>query len=133
MSKKQSAPWMIFLQGIFLSLGLYLILQLLLALLLVKAVVPEANCFMVLLALCGLSSLVGGLYCARRSAWGTLSSSLIVTAGFAALLVSVGILGYDGVTWTGQGGALLLAALIGGILAGLLAGKRGRRVKHKRA
>ncbi|MEG1593268.1 MAG: TIGR04086 family membrane protein [Oscillibacter sp.] len=130
MPKKQTAPWTVFLQGMLLSFGLYVAMQLLLALLLVKAVLPEKICFPALLAACGLSALVGGLYCARRSALGTLSSSLIVTAGFAALVTAVGILCYDGIT--GRGGMLLVAALVGGILAGLFAGKRGRRIKQKR-
>ncbi|MEG2175566.1 MAG: hypothetical protein RRY97_01725, partial [Oscillibacter sp.] len=119
MSKKPGAAWVVFLQGIILSLGLYLAFQLLLAFLLVKAVLAEENCFVALSVACGFSSLAGGLYCARRSALGTLSSSLLVTVGFAALVAAVGILCYEGIT--GRGGVLLLSALIGGILAGLLA------------
>lgn len=130
MAKKQTA-WVVFIQGAFLSLGVYLALQLLMALLLVKSVLPETSSFPALAMACGLSALLGGIFCARRSALGTLSSSLIATAGFAALLTAVGILCYDGITWTGRGGILLISALVGGILAGLLSSKRRRKAKRK--
>lgn len=130
MAKKQTA-WVIFIQGILLSLGAYLILQLLLAFLLVKSVLPQESSFPALALACGLSALLGGIFCARRSALGTLSSSLIATAGFAALLIAVGILCYEGITWTGRGGILLISALVGGILAGLLSSKRRRKAKRK--
>lgn len=134
MGKKQPAApasWTVFLRGIFLSFGLYLLSQLLLSFLLVKSILPEAACFPALASLCGLSTLMGGLYSARRSPLGTMSCSLLITAGFSALLLAVGILCYKGISWTGRGGILLLSALLGGVLAGLLCRKRGRRVKHK--
>lgn len=130
-SKKQSAPWVAFVQGTLLSLALYLLLQMLMALLLVKAVLPEEKSFLVVSIVCALCAFIGGLFCIRRSSIGKLPSGLISAAGFAVLLIVIGLLCWNGITWMGQGGILLLCALAGGVLAGLLGGKRGRRVKHK--
>ena len=131
MAKKQPAAWVVFAEGTAMSFAVYLLIQLLLALLMVKAVLPERYAFGAVAAACGLSALLGGCFCARRSSLGKLAGSLISAAGFAALLIAGGFLFWEGISWTGKGGVLLLTVLIGGVLAGLLSSKRGRRVKRK--
>lgn len=131
MAKKQPAAWVAFAGGTAISFGLYLLVQLLLALLMVKAVLPEQYAFGAVAAACGLSALLGSFFCAKRSSLGKLASSLISAAGFAALLIAGGFLFWEGITWAGKGGVLLLTVLIGGVLAGLLSSKRGRRLKRK--
>ena len=54
--KKDTALWMVFVQGVALSLGVYLLVTVLASLLLVKAVLPEAGAFPVLAAGCCLSA-----------------------------------------------------------------------------
>ena len=130
-TKKQKAVWQPFLKGALLSLALYLAGQLLLAALLVKGVLGEGNGFPVIASFCMLSSMCGALLPARYSPWGTLPGALLSAALFACLLIGGGALRWQGITWTGHGGVLLLCALGGGVLAGFLGG-RGRRNKKRR-
>ena len=129
---KQAAAWTGYATGIHLSLGVYLASQLLLTLLLVKGTLPEGRSFPAVAVCCVLSAFAGGMFCARRSALGTLAGGMLAAAGFTAVLVAVGLLCWDGITWMGHGGILLLCALGGGLLAGLLSSRRGRRVKRKK-
>ncbi len=131
-SRKATAVWAVFLRGTLLALGVYLAGQLLLALLQVRGVLPEQGGYPATAVVCGLSSLLGGLVCVRRSPWGTLPGGLLTAALFALLLIAGGLLFWHGITWTGRGGVLLLCALGGGVLSGLLGGRRGRRGKRKR-
>ena len=129
--KKQKPEWTGCLQGILVALGVYLVCQLLTALLLVKGVLPESRSFLVVAVCCAASALIGGLWGGKTS-WGRLAGGVLVAAGFAVVLVAVGLLCWDGgILWTGHGGILLLCALAGGVLSGLAGGKRGRRVKRK--
>ena len=131
-ARKQTAAWMVFLQGILLTLAIYLGTVLLAALLAVKGALSERSIFQVVAASCTLSVLVGGLRCVRLSSLGRLSSGVICSVGFILIMIAVGLLCWKGgVAWMGKGGILLLCALAGGILTGLLGGKRGRRVKRK--
>lgn len=129
--RQQAAPWAAFAQGGLLALGVYLLGLLLLALLLVKGTVPERSAFPAVAVLCVLAVLCGGLVAARRSPWGTLPAALLCAVLFAAVLAAVGTGFWQGITWTGRGGILLLCALGGGVLAGLLGGRRRGKRKRK--
>lgn len=128
--KKQTPEWASYLRGILLALGVYLVSQMLVALLLVKGVLPERHSFLVVAVCCVVSALVGGLW-GGKSSLGRLAGGMLVAAGFAVVLVAVGLLCWDGIVWTGHGGILLLCALAGGLLSGLAGGKRSRRGKRK--
>lgn len=129
--KKQSPNGLVFLKGVILSLGIYLLGQLLATLLVVKGALAEEGMFPAVAALCVLSSLAGGILCARRPVWGPLPSAMMCAVLFAGILAAVGILCWEeGITWSGHGGILVLCALTGGLLAGLLGG--GRRKKKRR-
>ena len=130
--KKDTALWMVFVQGVALSLGVYLLVTVLASLLLVKAVLPEAGAFPVLAAGCCLSACLGGLTCTRRSPWGSLPSALMCAAGFLAVLIVVSLLCWKQISWLGRGGLLLLCGAGGGLLAGVLGGRRSRRKGGKR-
>ena len=130
--KKDTALWMVFVQGVALSLGVYLLVTVLASLLLVKAVLPEAGAFPVLAAGCCLSACLGGLTCTRRSPWGSLPSALVCAAGFLAVLIVVSLLCWKQISWLGRGGLLLLCGAGGGLLAGVLGGRRRRRKGGKR-
>ncbi len=129
--RKQASPAIVVLQGTLAALGIYLLFQLLLALLLVKGVLPETSMFPSVAAACVLAAFTGGLVTAGRIPWGTLAGGMLCACGFGAVLVLVGLGFWEGVTWTGRGGILLLCVLAGGVLAGLLGSKRGRRVKKR--
>ncbi len=129
--KQRSAPWVVFLEGGILALGVYLLGVLFLALLMVKGTVPEGGAFPMLAVLCVLAVFCGGMVTVRRSPLGTLPAALLEAAIFAAVLLAVGTAFWKGITWTGHGGILLLCALGGGILAGLLGSRKGKRRKRK--
>lgn len=129
--KKQSPNGLVFLKGLFLSLGIYLLGLLLVTLLVVKGALTEGGMFPAVAALCLLAALTGGTLCARRPVWGPLPSAMMCAVLFAGILAAAGILCWEeGIAWTGHGGILVLCALAGGLLAGVLGG--GRRKKKKR-
>lgn len=128
--KRRTAAGVVLLQGTAVSIIVYLAGVLLLALLAVKGVVPERAAFPVVAVLCLLGALSGGGVTARRTPWGPLPAALLNTALFAAVLLVVGLACWpDGIG--GRGVILLLCALGGGLAAGLLGGRRGRRRKRK--
>ena len=131
MAKGKRAAWAPLPQGIGLALGAYLLAQPLLALLVVKGVLPEVRAFPAVAAACALATLAGALYCAARCPWGTLVSGLGCGAGVAAVLAVLGLLCWQEVAWTGRGGVVLLCALGAGALGGLLGRKGGRRTKKR--
>ena len=128
--KRRTAAGVVLLQGTAVSVIVYLTGILLLALLVVKGAVPERAAFPAVAVLCLLGTLSGGVVTARRTPWGPLSAALLNTALFAAVLLVVGLACWpDGIG--SRGVILLLCALGGGLAAGLLGGRRGRRRKRK--
>ena len=128
--KARPAPWRGVLRGTLAALGLYLVGTALLALLIVKGAVPEAMMFLVTAVLCVLSALCGGLLAGPMLP--PLPGAMAVAACFDGVLLAVGAACWQGVTWMGHGGILLLSVLGGGLLSGILAGsRRGRRRKRK--
>ena len=128
--KRRTAAGVVLLQGAAVSVIVYLAGILLLALLVVKGAVPERAAFPAVAVLCLLGTLSGCVVTARRTPWGPLSAALLNTALFAAVLLVVGLACWpDGIG--SRGVILLLCALGGGLAAGLLGGRRGRRRKRK--
>lgn len=128
----KSVVWRKLLRGSLVALGVYLCGGALAALLILRGVLPMRSVFPVMAVLCVLSVLLGGLLAAPGSPIGTLPAALAVAACFAGVLICVGLGCWPGITWMGHGGILLLCALGGGVLAGLLAGSRKGRGKRKR-
>lgn len=126
-AKKQTALWKGFAQGSLLALGAYLLGLMLLALLVVRGALPESGCFPAVAAWCGASALLGGLLAVWRTA--IRGGGLVTGAVFAAVLAVTALCCWDETAWLGQGGILLLCALGGGLLAGLL--RSGKRRKRK--
>ena len=128
--KARPAPWRGVLRGTLAAIVLYLIGTALLALLIVNGAVPEAMMFPVTAVLCVLSALCGGLLAGPMLP--PLPGAMAVAACFDGVLLAVGAACWQGVTWMGHGGILLLSVLGGGLLSGILAGScRGRRRKRK--
>lgn len=123
--KKARPAWQGFVAGGLLSLAAYLLGLLLLALLLVRGTLSEG--FPAVAALCALSALAGGLLAVRLTGWrwgGVLAAAL-----FLSVLVLAGLGFWEGVTWLGHGGILLLCGLAGGALSALAGPRRRRRRK----
>lgn len=130
--KKRAPSMTVFLKGLLLSLGVYLPGLLLAALLAVKGVLREEGVFPAVALLCLLAALAGAVLCARRPVWGPLPSAMVCALLFAGVLAAAGILCWqDGITWSGHGGILILCALAGGLLAGVLGSGRGRKRRRK--
>ena len=80
-----------------------------------------------------ISSAVGAFLAAGQAGMGRLPGAMLAAALFVCALIAVGALAWQGITWTGHGGILILCALAGGLLAGLLGGrKRGGKGKRRR-
>ena len=73
--KKETALWLVFLQGVGLALGIYLLLMVLASALLVGAVLPEAGAFPAAAVGCCLASWAGAMTCVRRGPWGSLAGA----------------------------------------------------------
>lgn len=97
---------------------------------LVRGVMPEGSLAAVTGVCCLLAALMGGSVSAGRSTWRPMSAAVSVGAVMAALLVLGGLSAPEPPDWAGQGGALVLCALGGGLLAGLLASRRAKKKRR---
>lgn len=83
-----------------------------------------------ILAICVVSSLVGGLVAVRRLERGTLLAGLGVGGILFLLLLTVGFLLYEDASLSNGGVPILIACCCGGAIAGVLGGRP--RKKRKR-
>ena len=128
---KQKSTAIVTGKGIGLSLVIYIGLQLLLAFLAVKGILPEKKLFPAQALTAALAALAGSIYAARRAVMGTLPAALLAAGGFAAAAALLGFLLYDGLLQTWETTMRLLSIFVGGIVAGLAA-SRGRKKKRKK-
>ena len=113
-------------KGIGISLALYLLLQFLWALLLVKSVVPEERAGLLVTVSCGIAAFLGAGFAAKKGAG--FPSALGSTVGFLALVLLAGYLIFDGMAQ--QGWLLLAVGLVCGCAAGM--SKVGKKKRKKR-
>lgn len=128
--RKKTALWIVFLRGSIVALSIYLLGVLLLALLVVRGMLPESGTFPILAVLCVIAVLCGSLITVRKSPWGKLPTALLTSVIFGTTLTVVGVSFWREIT--GEGGILLLCALSGGVLAALLGSRKrkaGKRVR----
>lgn len=130
-SAKPSA-WRAVLKGAVAALALHLGAQLLISALTVNGVLAERFVYPVQAVVCGLAALVGCVYAAGHTPWGTLYGALITGAVFAAVLLLLGFLVCNQIDWTGKGGGLLASILCGAVAAGLLGSRGGKRKKRRK-
>lgn len=108
--------------------GVVTILALLLCSVLVSmGVIPVEAMEGAVLAVCVLGTLVGGIYAVRRSG-AALAAGLGVGAVLFLLLLTAGLLAYEGASVANGGVSILCACLCGGAIPGIL----GRKPKKKR-
>lgn len=129
---KQKSMAVILLKCVGAALLLYLVLQLLLALLTVKGALPEAKLFHAQVCTAVLAVLPGGIYAGRHSGLGALTAAMLVAAGVAVTALLLGLLIWDGIAQTAETGIRLLAMAAGGVLAGLLSARGGKKRRKKR-
>ena len=109
--------------------GVTTILALLICAVLVSVgVVPVGAMYGAVLAVCVLGALVGGTYAVRRVGRRSLLVGLSVGAVLFLLLLTAGLIAYEGASIANGGAGILCACLCGGAIPGLLA----RKPKKKR-
>jgi len=130
-TKKQVAPpARVMLRGILLTIGAEIVALMVLALLLVKGIVPENVIFPVVAVMCLVATLLGGLSVARKTPWGVMATAMFQAGGVAILMLAIGFGCWQQISWSGQGGCLLLCVLAGGVLAGILGRQKGKRKRR---
>jgi len=107
------------------GMALYIMLQLLLALLIVKGILPEKRWMISQFAAGGVSTLLGGFVAIRITKWipAAMLTGIFVTG--IAMLLGMGI--YDVVLLNTETLLRAIVMLAGGALPALLFGKQGRR------
>ena len=109
--------------------GVASILALLLCAVLVSAgVLPVNGMYGAVLACCVLGAMAGGTYAVRRVGGRTLLAGLGVGGVLFLLLLTAGLIAYEGASIANGGAGILCACLCGGAIPGLLA----RKPKKKR-
>ncbi len=101
--RKQTALWLVFVEGAALSLGIYLLLTVLLSALVVKAVLPEEG-EPAVAASCCLASFAGAMLSVRRSSWGEPGQRHGERRGFCWRWWLWRLLCWQQITWLGRGG-----------------------------
>ena len=109
--------------------GIVTIVSLLVCSVLVSmGVIPVSAMEGTVLAVCVLGTLVGGIYAVGRSGGRSLLAGLGVGAVLFLLLLTAGLLAYEGASVANGGVSILCACLCGGAIPGIL----GRKPKKKR-
>lgn len=127
--RKSGALWVVIARGVALSVVAWACGAGLLAGVMTAGGVGETAAFPALLGVTAFAAFVGALSVTRHTPWGSLVSSMLTASLFASLLLCAGLLTWTRIAWTGHGGKLLLWALIGGAVAGIV----GRPRPKKRA
>lgn len=127
--RKKTAEWVWPLRGLLLTLGLYTGLVALVALLTVRGTVGEEAALPAMGGACAAAAFTGGLLSARKGSWPPMSGALAVAGGLALCMVAVGLTWEEGI---GTGAVVLLTCCAaGGLLAGLVGRRPGRRVRGR--
>lgn len=109
--------------------GIVTIVSLLVCAILVSmGVIPVSAMEGSVLAVCVLGTLIGGVYAVGRSGGRSLLAGLGVGAVLFLLLLTAGLIAYEGVSIANGGVGILCACLCGGAIPGIL----GRKPKKKR-
>ena len=109
--------------------GIVTIVSLLVCAILVSmGVLPVSAMEGAVLAVCVLGTLIGGVYAVGRSGGRSLLAGLGVGAVLFLLLLTAGLLVYEGASIANGGAGILCACLCGGAIPGIL----GRKPKKKR-
>ncbi len=132
--RKASPAWRTLLEALGLSLGLYAVGILLLSLLLVRGILGEGQMLPIMTAVCGLAPLAGGIYAVRRAPeLGTFTAGALTALCYAGVLAILGLGIWGKLAIPGAGLWLVLSAIIGGLLGGLMGRRKGgHRIQRRK-
>ena len=132
-SRKNGIQWKMVALNVLGTVGCYLLLQLVNALLIAKEAVGEGRAPVLICISAFLSVLLSSLIFLRRERQGRLPLCLGCAFLFFAIVLLVALAFGEGLTAGGQIVTLGLSAALGGLLAALLGGRRkGRRTAKRR-
>lgn len=114
------------------SLVVCFLLLLICSILLVTGMIPEKTMSSLCIALCGLSSLIGGNYAIKKGDGPPLAFGLMNGAFFCILILIIGFSAYPQASFYGSSLWILLAALIGGGISGLSKPNKKRKKRRKK-
>lgn len=128
------------LQGIILSLlfgglialTLCFLFLLIFSIMLVTGMIPEESMSTLCIILCGISSLVGGHFAIKRSDGPPLIVGLMTAAFLCILILIIGFCGYPNASLEGTSLWILLSALLGGGVAGLIKPNKKKKKRKKK-
>ena len=125
--RKSGALWIVIARGVALSLVLWACGAGLLTGVMTAGGVGEAGAFPAQLGVTALAAFVGALSVTRHTPWGSLVSSMLTAGLFTALLLCMGLSMWTRIAWSGHGGKLVLGALLGGAVAGIVGRPRPKK------
>lgn len=118
--------------GGIIALGVCCLLLLICSIMLVTGVVPERTMPTLCIILCGISSLIGGHFAIQRGDAPPLLLGLMTGVFLCVLILIIGFSGYPKASLQGTSLWILLAALIGGGIAGLSKPNKKRKKRRKK-
>ena len=113
------------------ALAMYLLFQLLLALLIVKGTLTENRTIVMQIAAGGMSALLGGYLAMNTTKW--LPAAGLTGVGIALITAVLGFAIYDGILLNAETLLRVTTMLVGGMIPSLLTGKKKRKRAGKSA
>lgn len=129
--KKSVGEWGVFLQGAMLSLGTYVVCMFVLALMLVKGILPQEIEMAIVTGGAFFASMLGGIASSNGSSLGRFPASMISAGVFAIILITVGLIGWRETFWGGSSAVLLVCVMAGGVVAGLWSARKRKPRKQR--
>ena len=117
-------------QGVLLSLGIYVLCLMLIALLAVQDILPENGWFPAVAISAVVASFMGSWWGAYQSPWGRLPAALAVAGGMLIVLFAAGAGIWQCVQWNGRNGILAVLILAAGVLAAMAGGSKKNKKIH---
>lgn len=129
---KKTVGWSKLGTGAVVSVGVYLLGILLIALLMVKGIVAPEKANVILAAWVMVAAFCGSLPVLKIKAAPPLLACLAQSVVFVVLILTASYLFWEGPVWSRTNVALLLCALVGGLVPGILWGRGGWKKKKRK-
>jgi hypothetical protein len=125
--EKRYRNFSVFVRGSAVTIGVYLVIVAVAALLVVKGIVPEKTKEGMIAGAGFVAALAGGRTVVGQGGLGTLLPAVLNAAIFVGVLIAVKLIGGTPGGWGDCGWLLLICILAGGTVSGLWRGEKKRR------